>query len=108
MQNKILIVIASLTLVGCATTHEFTPDGVTPVRIPDLPAGLSIKANQMPQIESNSMGAHVSAGVDADIAYNDVAFKYNHLIDLYNCVKQSINNKTDLKECLDGPTESTR
>ena len=70
-----------------------------PVRIPDIPPGLSEKAGQLPQLTDPSMGALVLDGAASDMQYNAEAHQKNKLIDLYNCVKDAINNGKEIK-CL--------
>lgn len=90
-----------LLLSACATTNGGMVDSVTPVRVPDLPPALAEKVERLPDITDDTLGGQVEAGIEADIAYNDVAFKYNSLIDLYNCVRVSINEKVELEKCFD-------
>ena len=101
MKSKIMIMLLPLALAACATTKdEPVPSGVTAVRVPELPYPLNQRATRLPDITDNTMGGQVEAGIEADTAYNDVAFRYNNLIDLYNCVKDAINNKQEVEECL--------
>lgn len=95
-----LIVFTLLLLSACSHTEDTPVVGVTPVRVPDLIEPLNQKATRLPSISDRTMGGQVEAGIEAEIAYNDVAFRYNKLIDLYNCVKTSINNETEIKQCL--------
>ena len=99
--NKIMIAVAACAIVltsGC--THTQQDLGLAkPVQVPDLPPALSRKASKLPNIMDNTMGTTVVDGANTDIIYNDVAWRLNHLIDFYNCIKTSINNKTEA-DCL--------
>ena len=86
----------ALLLVACKTTTGLAPDP----RIPDLPSNLEKKAEQLPPITDPSMGGIVRDGTSTDMLYNSVSTQLNNLIDLYNCVKISMNDKKDPKECL--------
>ena len=101
MNSKILAVLTSLALLSaCNNKPEPILAGVTPVRIPNLPVELSTKAGRLPDITDSSMGGQVIAGIESDIAYNDVSLRYNKLIDLYICIQTSINDKKDPEKCL--------
>lgn len=101
MKNKILCVILPGLLCACASTPPPPVSGVIPVQIPDLPAELSTKAERLPPLADPTLGGMVTSGIQADTAYNDVAYKYNNIIDFYNCIKVAINTKKDPAEiCL--------
>ena len=93
---KYCILPLCLLLAACQTTTGLAPNA----RIPDLPANLEKKAGPLPQLTDPSMGALVRDGAATDMQYNSVATQTNNLIDLYNCVKTSMNDKKDPKECL--------
>jgi hypothetical protein len=46
------------------------------------------------------MGGRELDAAETDRKYNEVAHQTNGLIKLYNCVKDSVNNKKDIKKCL--------
>lgn len=90
-------ILPLLLLAGC--TH--TPDtglAVAP-QIPELPANLAERAKPLPKLVDPTMGALVLDGTAADQQYNAVGHRNNKLIDLYNCVRDAINNKKEIK-CL--------
>lgn len=100
MKRIVAALSALLLLGGCfGTTSEGNP-GVKSIQIPDAPPELLVKAKQLPPITDPTMGGLVQDGVQTDIIYNDVSFRYNKLIDLYLCVQTSVNNKTDIDKCL--------
>lgn len=101
MKNKLLIVASAFLLAGCfGSGQERVEAGVTPVQIPDLPPNLAKKAERLPDITDPSMGGQVLAGIEAETKYNDVAYEKNALIDLYNCVKETVNEEKDPTKCL--------
>lgn len=91
------IILIALLLSAC----KHTDTGLaTPVQIPELPPILAKKAESLPQITDPSMGGLVVQGAEDDSEYNTVSNQLNKLIDFYNCIKVSINNKSNAKECL--------
>jgi hypothetical protein len=96
----LLISAVSLALVGCAHKEEEPTSLGTPVRIPEMPSNLAVKAKPLPPITDNTMGGLVIDGTNTDMKYNEVAHQLNNLIDLYDCVKLSINEKKDINTCL--------
>lgn len=102
--NKTLMaafVSASLLLSGCATTNKLgTQAGVAPVNIPALSENLTRRATRLPDITDTTMGGREMAGVQSDKQYNDLAFRYNAILDIYQCVRLTINNNKDPKTCL--------
>lgn len=88
-----------LALMACKTNQPET--GLArPPEIPELPANLARKAEALPPIPDSTMGTAHIQGTKDDIQYNAVAFQLNNVIDLYNCVRISLNERTDLKKCL--------
>lgn len=100
MNKNITALMLALALGACSTVKEPILSGVTPVQVPNLPAELSVKAERLPDITDDTMGGQVIAGMESDVAYNDVAHRYNRLQDLYLCVQKSMNTKEDPAKCL--------
>lgn len=96
--RKFISVLIAMSLVACSHKPE-TGLALGP-RIPDLPANLAKKAGPLPPITDASMGGLVLEGTASDMKYNEVSHQLNNLIDVYNCVKISINEKKDIKDCL--------
>lgn len=96
--KKLIILPLLLVLAACHHTQPDTGLARAPV-IPELPAVLSKKADSLPQITDNTMGGLVVDGTNTDIKYNDISHQLNAVIDVYNCVRESINNKKEIK-CL--------
>jgi len=95
------VALASLLLLSaCMGSNQGTAPGVKPVQVPALPAELSKKAEKLPPITDNTMGGQVTEGVNSDRAYNAVAHQVNALIDVYVCVRETINNNRDPQTCF--------
>lgn len=91
---KKYIIIASLLLAACAGKET----GLAPqVQIPPIPENLARKAGSLPPNTDATMGGQVQDNTQNIKAYNSVANQVNNLIDLYNCVRESINNKKEIK-----------
>ena len=99
MNKKILAIFLALSLSGC---HEMLDlgIGVKPVKVPDAPAHLMQKAGPLPPITETTLDAMTIGRAKDSQQYNDVAHRYNNLIDFYACVQKSLNEKTDVKKCL--------
>lgn len=95
MKKYILLV---LLLSGCAHTQETVI--VDPPKVPRLPAHYDIKAARLPDIVDPSFGGIMVDGTESDIKYNSLSIKYNQLLDIYNCVRVSINERKDPITCL--------
>lgn len=96
--KKFLILVAAIALSACKTVPD---TGLAkPVQIPELPANLAVKAKSLPPITDNTMGGLVIEGANTDMKYNEVAHQLNNVIDLYNCIRVSINEKKEIKTCL--------
>lgn len=93
---KYFVLPLALLLAACQTTTGLAPDP----KIPDLPANLEKKADQLPAITDPTLGGFVIDSASSSMQYNSVGTQLNNLIDLYNCVKTSMNDKKDPKECL--------
>lgn len=96
MRNFIILPIL-LFLAACNTTQG-APE-VKSIQIPELPVSYT-KAEALPPLTDNTLGGIVKDAVETDKKYNVISLKYNSLIDFYNCIKVSINNKTDPNKCL--------
>lgn len=92
---KKFILIAALLLSACKTTED---TGLTVnVQVPPIPEKLAQRAGPLPANENTTMGGQVQDNTRNISAYNGVAFQVNDLIDLYNCVREAVNNKKEIK-----------
>lgn len=92
---KKLIIVAALLVSACASKPD---TGLAPaVQIPPIPENLAQKAEPLPPVTDPTMGGLVQANVQSSRQYNSVSFQLNKLIDLYNCVRDSVNNKKEFK-----------
>lgn len=92
--KKSLIVVA-LLLSACKTAPD---TGLTVgVQVPPLPEKLAQRAGPLPENTDITMGGQVQDNTRNIRAYNAAAFQVNDLIDLYNCVREAINNKKEIK-----------
>jgi hypothetical protein len=99
MKTTITAFILALFLSACATTTPQPTTGLPkPVQIPEIPVELAKKATRLPDITDATFGGIIKDGVAADQQYNSVAYQLNSLIDLYNCVRKSVN--TDAQSCI--------
>lgn len=95
--KKILIGLC-LSLTACGVAHvPVAPDPVIP---PALPSNLAQKAGPLPPLTDPTMGGLQVQAAKDDAQYNSVAWQLNEVIDVYNCVRTAIMNKTDVKKCL--------
>lgn len=87
-----LILLSTLLLAGCGSS-----DAGVQVQLPPLPSSLASKSENLPPNTNTSMGAQVLDNTSNIRAYNRVATDKNALIDLYNCVRDAVNNKKEIK-----------
>lgn len=92
---KRLVIIVALLLSACKTTED--TGLVVGVQIPPIPENLAQRAGPLPANEDITMGGQVRDNTRNISAYNGVAFQVNDLIDLYNCVREAVNNKKEIK-----------
>ena len=88
------LVVILLFLAGCRTPDTGLAEGV---KVPPLPSQLSQKAGQLPPASDKTLAGQIRDNTSNIKAYNNQAYQTNALIDLYNCVKESINNKKEPK-----------
>lgn len=94
---KKLVIVAALLLSACKTT---TDTGLTTgVQIPPIPENLAQRAEALPPNTDITMGGQVQDNTRNIREYNAKAFQVNDLIDLYNCVREAVNNRKEIK-CL--------
>ena len=93
MKKSILVLV--LLLAACKTTGD--TGLVTGVQIPPIPEKLAQKAGPLPPNEDITMGGQVKDNTHNIREYNAKAFQVNDLIDLYNCVREAVNNKKEIK-----------
>jgi hypothetical protein len=95
MKKILLIPLAALLLTGCGLDDSRPDVGVAPAaKMPDLPSTLKKKAERLPDITDGSLGGIHTDGSKADSTYNDLAFRYNALVDAWGCVADALNNRT--------------
>jgi hypothetical protein len=91
---KPYVIAVALLLSACATNNT----GLAPaVQIPPLPENLAQKAKALPSSNDLTMGGQVKDNTHNIREYNGVSTQLNHVIDMYNCVRDSINNKKEPK-----------
>jgi hypothetical protein len=104
MKNLLIPALAVMMLSACATTKTPAPDvGVAPPpQMPELPETLSRKAERLPDIADRSLGGLHRDGVNTDAAYNELAHRYNALVDAWGCVRQALNARdpSEINSCL--------
>jgi hypothetical protein len=89
------ILVLALFMSACNTVPD---TGLAPpVQIPPIPENLAQRAGPLPPSSDNTMGGQVLDNTQNIRAYNEKAFQVNDLIDLYNCVREAINNKKEVK-----------
>lgn len=93
---KKYIIILSLVLTACNNRETGLAHNV---QIPPLPAAIATKRTQLPPNNNTSMGGQVKDNTSSIRGYNSAAHQVNSLIDYFNCVRESINNKKEPK-CL--------
>lgn len=112
--KKIVLLAAIALLSGCvsgredidiATSDDIVIDGenlgsAPAARVPQLPENLARKAQALPEITDRSLAGQQRSAVEADRAYNSVAIQLNAVIDAWECVRVSLNDKTDPEECF--------
>lgn len=95
---KHLLLAAALLLSACKTVP--TPPDVDPVRIPEVSSYHQKRAEQLPPLTDPSMGGVVKDSAEISQKYNELAYRYNSLLDVWVCVKDSINNEKLPETCL--------
>lgn len=104
MKKFILIAAAAALLAGCATTGDTPPDLGTapPAKMPDLGPTLGRKAERLPDMTDPSLGGVHKSGIDSDTAYNELALRYNALVDAWACVKKGLEARDEklAEQCL--------
>jgi len=89
------IVLVLLLLSACKTPDD--TGLVVGVQIPAIPESLAQRAEALPPNTDTTMGGQVLDNTRNIRAYNEKAFQVNDLIDLYNCVREAVNNKKEIK-----------
>lgn len=94
---RVYLLAAVLLLSACGLNKT---TGLAPaVQIPPLPENLARKAKALPASDDLTMGGQVKDNTHNIREYNSVSTQLNHVIDVYNCVMYSVNNKKEIK-CL--------
>lgn len=87
------LVLVLLLLSGCATDTGL----VVGVQVPTIPESLAQRAEALPPSGDTTMGGQVLDNTRNIKKYNEKAFQVNDLIDLYNCVREAVNSKKEIK-----------
>jgi hypothetical protein len=91
MKKLVLVLLLS----GCTTPSD--TGLAVGVQVPPLPKSLAQRAESLPPNTDTTMGGQVLDNTRNIRAYNEKAFQVNDLIDLYNCVREAVNNKKEIK-----------
>lgn len=91
--------ILLLLLTGCATVPDV---GIAePVQIPELPAQYLEAPEPLPKLTDNSFEALQRDAFETDIKYNILSNRYIDIVEIYNCVRETVNKKGDTKTCFE-------
>ena len=90
------IILIALLLGACA---DKSTGLATQVQIPPLPENLARKFSPLSPSDDLTMGGQVRDNTHNIRQYNDAYSQSNKLVDLYNCVREAVNNKKEPK-CL--------
>jgi hypothetical protein len=91
MKKLVLVLLLS----GCTATQD--TGLAVGVQVPPIPESLAQRAGPLPSSSDTTMGGQVLDNTRNIRAYNEKAFQVNDLIDLYNCVREAVNNKKEIK-----------
>ncbi len=111
MKTRILIAILLAGALSACSSDKIhieklkaVPDvGEAPaVKVPALPDNLRRRAARLPDLTDGSPKGVMRDGAQTDAQYNDLAFRYNAVIDAWSCVADAVNNRdsTKLNKCL--------
>lgn len=109
--KKLFIAIIALSLSACATTGDPKPElGTAPAaKMPRLSAPLKERAEPLPPITDRSLGGIHKDGVNTDVKYNDLALRYNFIINAWDCVADALEKReassNAVDKCLAGAGE---
>lgn len=110
MKKIVLAAMLALPLAACGGGGE-RPDpeiGVAPAaQMPALPNALAQKAERLPDITDPSLGGIHRDGAQSDSRYNDLAYRYNFMVDAWGCVRQHLNSRSTDEEALNRCFEGT-
>ena len=84
------ILLVAILLVGC--TQPQTGLGTYP-KVPPVPEQLNDKAQALPPNSDLTMAGQIRDNNRNIRAYNERGFKYNRLLEYYNCVREAINER---------------
>lgn len=88
------ILLVALLLVGCAESQ--TGLG-TYHKVPPVPDQLNDKIGSLPPNSDLTMAGQIRDNNRNIRAYNETGFKYNRLLEYYNCVREAINERKEPK-----------
>lgn len=96
---KRLVVGLALLLSACGGERPQTGMAPPPA-LPELPEPLRKRAEPLPPITDPSVEGMLRDSVDTDIRYNEVGSQLNALLDAYECIKRSLNERADPMRCF--------
>lgn len=103
MKKLFIVAAAAALLAGCQTTQDVPDLGTAPpAKMPDLPDTMKRKAERLPDMTDPSLGGVHKSGIDGDTAYNELALRYNALVDAWDCVKKGLEARDEklTQQCL--------
>lgn len=109
------VLIALLLLSGCVTPKpdveiatnggDIVIDGESvgespPPKMPALPENFARRAQPLPPLTDPSLAGQQRSAIETDRAYNSVASQLNSVISAWECVRKSLNDNVEPKECF--------
>lgn len=96
MKNIILALALVMSLSACGKSVDIGV-GVENIKAPPLPEHYAKKAERLPDITDPSFGGIMINSTETDIEYNNLAYRYNELVDIYYCVTKALNERKNTK-----------
>lgn len=93
---RYFVIALTLFLTSCSKTTG-TGLETTLRRVPDAPTELTVKARPLAPNNDKTLAGQIRDNNNNIKTYNDVAHRYNTLIDIYQCVKEAINSGKEPK-----------
>lgn len=115
MNRKLIMVLAPMIALSACATPKPDVDIATAgdivingenlgsakaAEMPALPENLARRALPLPPLTDPTLAGQQRSAIETDRAYNGVATQLNSVLTAWECVRKSLNDNVDPKECF--------
>lgn len=96
---RLTVILIALALGACTQSPRADLGEAPPAAMPELPEAFAKRAERLPPLSDPTLGGVHRDGAETDRAYNRLAYRYNALLDAWECVRLALKERKPVEAC---------